>query len=425
MLCKCLGLFQHFPPNNNAHSVASSSPLTSSLFVQCYSSDPNAVVAFSDALYDNDGLMFAISNSLTSEGILVAQTGEGEFFDDPPVEFTRSSVVGDGFITHLQKHGFEKVKDFSEELKGGFQAPWEYLIAFKDSFNNELWYANEATVSLAIRERIRPSIDGTPLLRVFDGATMKSLSYPSRIIQETFCRKVPTPFGCDDGQGLDPNVPAAVISSFEVKQSKIPGAGRGVFFLEHVPEGTYVAPDDCVADIIITPSTTRLIRSLEQNGFGMYWRTLDAYLFGYGFASEFYGPPSYTVDAGILMFINHGCNGSNVMGFTGVTEATADPNEMPRELNNTEYESAVYNPFIDRNHLMFLHGLDLTIVDVTAGDELKDNYLAYLQSENWAKGVFNYRSMCQDPHEGIVTRYEEGDEDAGDALHEEHGYSED
>ena len=67
---------------------------------------------------------------------------------------------------------------------------------------------------------------GNSPLRYFDGATMISYQAPSRTIEDVFCKRQPTPFGCgDDEFNFDPELPNVPTSSMEVRTSIIMGVG--------------------------------------------------------------------------------------------------------------------------------------------------------------------------------------------------------
>lgn len=351
--------------------------------------------------------MAALSNSLTGDGILIAQVGQADFMNDPPKQFSRERVLDDAFIPQLRKHGFEKVKDY-EDFHGGFMGVWGYMIAFKDITSSENWYMNEAGMALEIQDRIIPTVTGESPLRYFDGAAMQSLAYPSRATEEVFCRDGEQPFCDRGGHGYDPDRNNAPISTFEVRSSGVSGAGRGIFFKEDVPKGSYVAVDEAIHSMLVYPGTRRLIKEIDS--VNDRWKILDSYLFGYGFATDFFGEPSYLVDPGIMTFINHGCNATNnINEVYSVTEMTANPNEPPPDLMASPLENYVYNPYIDRNyHHLFYYAY--VNQDVSAGSELLDNYLAYLHGENWEWGILNYRAMCMKTRPGAVSAYEDYDD---------------
>jgi len=285
---------------------------------------------------------------------------------------------------------------------------WAYMIAFKNA--SELWYSNQAITDLEIHDRIVDTISGESPLRYFDGATMQTLSHPSRVSEITFCRsEIKDPY-CEAGHGYDPERPNADISTFEVRESQVSGAGRGVFFKEDTPKESYVAIDAGVHTLLVHPDTRRIVKQMGR--VDERWKIWDAYLFGYGFSNDFFGDAAFMVDASPLTFINHGCNSTNNLNnIYSVNEMTADPHRMPREIAENVMESYVYNPFIDRNHLNLFHEANLNR-DVKAQEELLDNYLDYLHDDNWLWGVVNYRAMCQasGARAGVVTAYGNRDE---------------
>jgi len=340
-------------------------------------SDPNAVIDFSDVLYKHNKLTTALYNALGSEGILVAQVGENEYLTDPMRSLLRRGQL-QTFIANIEQAGFEGIKEYSE-VHGGFLAVWKFLIAFKDGSCKSNWYANEAEIDLKVQHRSMPTALGDSPFRYFDGATMMVYQYPSRISEEVFCRSQPTPALCENGHGFDPERQNAPISALEVKPSSIPNAGRGVFFKQAFRKGTYIAIDEGVNDMMVLPFALEIIEAMLGTDMRHRWKVFEYYIYGYGFYNDFYGLTSSSVDPGILTFINHGCNGSNTMGATSVTEMTADPNEMADEFMNDPVESAVYDPFVDRNHWIYLNAHDSRTRDVVAGDELTDNYLSYIR----------------------------------------------
>jgi hypothetical protein len=352
------------------------------------------VVEFSDVLYNNDDFLSAVARSLSQGGVIVAQVGEAPWMNAAPRSLTRKSVVSEGFISRLKNHDFFKITEYAEG-HGGLLGVWTFLVAFKDRASSERWYATEAEVDLSIRHRLLPTRSGSPPLHFFDGSVMKSYSFPSRIVEEVFCREDPPPGRCSEGHGFDPDRPAAPSSSFIAANSSIPGAGRGVFFKESFPKDTYITLDDNVNSVLVMPRTKRIIKGCTSGS--TVSTKLDAvasYILGYGYATDFFGDPAFFVDSGATTFTNHGCNGTaNVGEPLSVTEATADVEAMPPELDQDEVESSVYDPFVDRNMFVLLM-TDVTGRDVQAGEEMTDNYLKYLHHENWKWGVEHLRSVC-------------------------------
>lgn len=383
------------------------------LTILCWSvicRDPSSAVAFSDILYDNDRFANAITAALTEDGIMVAQVGEEDDLDDPAKEYSKKKYEFK-LMTHLQKHGFAAVKEYSEP-HGGFLGIWRFIIAFKERDSLVNWYANEAEIKLQLARRSMPTKSGETPFRYFDGATMMTYQFASRVNEEVFCRSQPQPDLCAQKHGLDPQIENIPISALEVKTSLIPNAGRGVFFKEVASKGTYIASDQLVHSILVPPLAFWYATSIRKLLPDVpYFRTLNAYIFGYGYAHSFYGDIGYSVEPSILTFINHGCNGTYVQGLKmDVTEMTADLKEMPEILANNVPETAFYNPFVDRNHLLLMHAMERTLRDVQAGEELLDNYLNYFTEVNWESSVKDLRAQCQSQGVGAINRYEDAQE---------------
>ena len=378
-------------------------------FSFCLCSDPSSYSNFSDVLYLNEDFADALSNALDDEGIFVAQVGEANCYTDPGSHLTKQRAER-VFTKNLIANGFEAV-DTYDEAHGGFLATWSFIIAFRDMFDNK-WNSNPAQIDLELSRRAMKTKDGseTPF-RFFDGASMMAYQYPSRMRQEIFCRDEPTPKDCMRKHGFDPERPNVPVHSFEIKESTIPHAGRGLFTKVDIPEGSYLAIDESVHDMLVTPSTTILIRDmLRADGVGEKWDVLDAYMFAYGFEAETSGGPAYSVDPGIFTFVNHGCNGTFVFGYLGqhvtVTEMEVDPGHYPEELYPSTLEGYEDNIFYRRNEMAIVNSVDVALRDIKAGEEIKDNYLTYYSAENWEKGVRLLQRQCSTHVAGPVTDYE-------------------
>lgn len=112
------------------------------------------------------------------------------------------------------------------------------------------------------------------------------------------------------------------------------------------------------------------------------------------FACGQQGGKEVWVDSSILAFVNHGCRGDyNVGEKTYIDEFSADRDEPIEALTGKSHTgTSVYNPVIDR-HL--LHMGDMSLDDIEAGDEILDNYLAFVGSmEEWEEDIDNLRDMC-------------------------------
>lgn len=146
-------------------------------------------------LYDNGVFHKAIFDALEDRGVFIAQVGQQNDIRDPARSHTSTAQL-DRFIISLKTQGFIKTKEYSE-AHCGFEDPWNFLVAFKDDKAFEQWFASEAHLDLQLQSRLLPNKSGASSLRYFDGATMTGYQYPSRIVDEVFCRNVPTPAVCE------------------------------------------------------------------------------------------------------------------------------------------------------------------------------------------------------------------------------------
>jgi hypothetical protein len=360
-------------------------------------------VSFSDVLYDNEKLAQALSNALTDEGALVAQLGEASRFPDPGPKYTKLKYTNI-FMDHLHSNGLQKFTTY-EESASGFMAPWTFMVAFKEFSGFLHWNNDEATVNRNIRKRAVPTVTGQLPFRYFDGATMANYQHPARMMEIVYCRDDPQPEECAAQHGYDPERPNAQATMFEVKQSTIPHAGRGLFAKTDIPQGATLALEESVHCMLVVPQTVTVIQDMRQSRTLDVWSPFDPYMFGYGFGFDALGGPGFSVDPGILTFMNHGCNNTNNVGVAlPVTEDSADPDLMPDELLLFPLETS--SPVFARNYFMGTN-LGSTRRDIRAGEEILDNFLHYYMEENWKRGVLDLRSQCSSSQSlGSVSSYE-------------------
>ena len=311
------------------------------------------------------------------------------------------------FIEKLKDFDFRKIEDYAEG-HGGFLGVMKYKIAFKCTSCFSKWHSNQAMIDLAIKERSMPQLNSSKvkLFRFFDGATMIGYQYPSRVVENVFCREIPTPPFCEASHGFDPYTTNVRLSSLEVKTSLIPNAGRGVFTKIDIPKGSYIGLEEGSNTVIVMPETLHWIQMFINEAIVKRWKMFDAYLYGLGFSNDFFLETSYTIDNGILQFLNHGCNGTNNIQQYNTTEYTADPTTMHAELLESYDESTIYNPFVSRSNLNLANCGDLTNKDIKAGAELLDTYLAYYTSNTWTRGINDLRAQCSAQAVGSVGYYE-------------------
>jgi len=276
------------------------------------------------------------------------------------------------------------------------------LVAFTDKVVAP-WHLNEAHWNLRLRTRMKrkkveedsesATASSLPLstqessLIEFDSATMLTLEYPpkrSAIEHRLHKQQKENVHDEDDdderyNHGYNPHTYNVPREGLTVRKSSAgENAGRGVFVLGDVPPRSYLNLEASAHPIRAHWKTSELIIELEDNH-ELYEETNDyvSYLDAYGYLAEPWGQPQYTVDSGLMTFVNHGCNGTFNCGLeTNFTEVSIDLDNPPTII--TEYDRmAAYDPIEERR--ISMHQITTLTHDVTlqAGDELFDNYMGY------------------------------------------------
>lgn len=90
---------------------------------------------------------------------------------------------------------------------------------------------------------------------------------------------------------------------------------------------------------------------------------------------------------------------------TPFDEFTADPDLLCDAINGKSHEgTTTFNPVVDR-HLRYQ--ADHSLRDIKAGEEVLDNYLAFVGiAEDWKNDVQQMRKVCAGQEVGEVTSYE-------------------
>ena len=94
---------------------------------------------------------------------------------------------------------------------------------------------------------------------------------------------------------------------------------------------------------------------------------------------EFQGETHLTVDSGLLIFCNHGCNGTSSYGCAetkqlGYTEINVALEEVPEDLLQTA--DIVYSPLNERHLRQRLSSGDKTLREIKQGEEILCDYLS-------------------------------------------------
>mmetsp|Transcript_54572 Transcript_54572/g.163036 ORF Transcript_54572/g.163036 Transcript_54572/m.163036 type:complete len:115 (-) Transcript_54572:364-708(-) len=110
-----------------------------------------------------------------------------------------------------------------------------------------------------------------------------------------------------------------------------------------------------------------------------------------------------------MTFVNHGCNGTyNVGDYENIeyTEFTVDAKSVPSDMSDRVL-LRTYHPIIDRHMGSYLSGGDFALNDIKAGEEILNNYLNFVENEEWTSDVNHLRAQCSGEAVGSVKKYED------------------
>ena len=98
------------------------------------------------------------------------------------------------------------------------------------------------------------------------------------------------------------------------------------------------------------------------------------------------GEVHYSVESDIMLFMNHGCNGTSNFGYIEDEDREVKFTEMNVDLNNLEEISenliskvrVPYSPVFDRNWRHALNSGDYTLRGVKEGEEVLTDYISFV-----------------------------------------------
>lgn len=329
-------------------------------------------------------------------------------------------------------------QDQDESSNSGFETR-SFLVALKSYESRAEWYSNEAEVNIRLHQRIRRS----ETLKFFDSPTMMKYQIPPKPVETAFCHE--NVEDCEYSFGPDlVNVPYSDLSVGQSTMGEY--SGRGIFAKEDIPEGAAMGVEKSWQSYFIYPSSHRIIMELYEwaeehddddedyveevmksveavEGFssGTCLQTCIIHLYlghmncisiqlllsftGYGFWSSLLGRTHSTVDSGLLMFCNHGCNGSYNLGHGSAdNEVDADPNQPPESL----LLKGGFNPALERNLRQALTSGETTNRDIKKGEEILCNYLDYIgDAAYWEEDVRGLQGQCAGTELGDISSYEQ------------------
>lgn len=221
--------------------------------------DPQIQKGFVDALYDGGPFLHSLPAAIGKNGVLIAQVGEASELKSPPehISLNRNRV---NFIRTLSHLGFDVLRDY-EEAHGGFEKPWQMLVASKSFDTMGRWLSDSAMVNYNIRKRTIPTKYGESPLLYFDGATMTSYAFPSKASEVVFCRRHGELQNCKMGHGFDQEKESLPISVMEVRTVN---DRRGVFAARDIPQSSYVGLEDAVQGVYVKSPASNLLDMMAK-----------------------------------------------------------------------------------------------------------------------------------------------------------------
>lgn len=388
--------------------------------------DPKTSVEIAGGLYEDSSFVDSLFHGLSADGVFVVQLGKSKMSTDPPDEIGRFKDTA-LMIDALGKSGFESIHTY-DEGHSHFYMPWSYLVSFKEYKTRANWHRSTPQLQIELQQRLHKTKSGKPALKYFDAATMARNQIPPKSAETLYCRKEEYPYECDELIGFDPeddNHPAS--EYLRVGKSGVSEfAGRGLFATKDLPEDSYLALEGSGKSFHLPPLTLSVVETLyewadeEENHDRLPYvedelSSLYAYTHGYGHGSVLLGEVHYSVESDIMLFMNHGCNGTSNFGYIEDEDREVKFTEMNVDLNNLEEISenliskvrVPYSPVFDRNWRHALNSGDYTLRGVKEGEEVLTDYISFVGNiDDFKEDVMSLRRQCAGEGVGAVTEYE-------------------
>ena len=313
--------------------------------------DPQDTVEFARILYGSDSFVRSLYHALRDDGILIMQLGPAAALEDPAEEIT-SNKHRAGLTKMIANLGFKSMHTY-EESHGGFNDPWEYLIACKSYSCRERFYANSAQVELSIHKRIRRSRSGESLLKYFDGATLESYQRPRKATETVHCRSKPTPPECILGTGYSKDHQYFTSDEHLEMRSSGDGSSISVYAKANIPRGSYIK--SAGGSISVPPRAFELVSAssslsktaAEANS------ALAHFLNNHGVRSNLKGEGEWYVDTtGLTAYMKHGTDTSSNVARLAYQDFSAR------------------NPVLQRRITSYATGYVMALRDIFKGEEL-------------------------------------------------------
>jgi len=309
--------------------------------------DPQIQKGFVDALYDGGPFLHSLPAAIATNGILIAQVGEASKMKSPPehISLNRNRV---NFIRTLSDLGFVSLRDY-EEAHGGFESPWQFLVAAKSFDTMGRWLSDSALVNYNIRKRTIATKYGESPLFYFDGATMHSYAYPSKASEVVFCRRHGDLQNCKVGHGFDQENESLPVSVIEVRTLD---NRRGVFATRDIPQSSYIGLEDAVHGVYVKSPASNLLDRMAKRQSPVVPHTVTKFIDVFGQKQLRSDESEIKAKTSLHAFIHETCEQrANVGQIIDMTE-----------------ESLIYHPMRDRQIHHFPGASP--IQDIPSGSEL-------------------------------------------------------
>jgi len=355
-------------------------------------------------------------NCLNDDGVLVLNTDTIITHKDPALGIGRLNVLG-RVMDFLGEVGYESVHLYQDESSSNDFGAHSFLVALKSAESRADWYSNEAEVNIRLHQRI-----GRSESLEFDSPTMLKYQTPPKAVETVFCLDDSNVKAEECGiRGFDPEVVNVPYSDLSVGKSTMGEySGRGIFAKTDIPKGRAVGMEKSWLSYFIYPSAHSIIMELyywadeneddEEDYVEEVFESVSAvvgFSEGYGFWSSLLGRSHSTVDSGLMMFCNHGCNGTYNLcpDDANDSEASVDPNQPPESLSSIW--GSAFSPAVERNLRQALISGDKTNRDIKKGEEILCNYLEFIgRASDWEADVRGLQGQCAGTELGEISFYE-------------------
>jgi len=355
-------------------------------------------------------------NCLNDDGVLVLNTDTIITHKDPALGIGRLNVLG-RVMDFLGEVGYESVHLYQDESSSNDFGARSFLVALKSAESRADWHSNEAEVNIRLHQRI-----GRAESLEFDSPTMLKYQTPPKAVETVFCLDDSNVKAEECGIiGFDPEVVNVPYSDLSVGKSTMGEySGRGIFAKTDIPKGRAIGMEKTWLSYFIYPSAHSIIMELyywadeneddEEDYVEEVFESVSAvvgFSEGYGFWSSLLGRSHSTVDSGLMMFCNHGCNGTYNLCHDDAndSEDSVDPDQPPESLSSTW--GSAFSPAFERNLRQALISGDKTNRDIKKGEEILCNYLEFTgRASDWEADVRGLQGQCAGTELGEISFYE-------------------